>query len=86
MRAALAILLLLAGLVPSMAQSARDIDLAIAAIAAQERWIAARSAHRRFVELYDYRPTVAAPRRPQRSGGCSYTPRERTCWSRVRRP
>ena len=83
MRVALVIPVLAALTAPATAQvTARDVDLAIAAIAAQERWIAARSAHRRFVELYDYRPTVQA-RKPQRSGGCRYSPRGRKCWSSI---
>lgn len=83
MRVVLAFALLVAGLVPAAAQTPHDVDRAIAAIAAQERWIAARSAHRRFIELYDYRPTRVT-RRPQRSGGCQYSPQGRNCWSRVR--
>ncbi len=83
MRTALAIVVLIAGLVPAAAQvTARDVDLAIAAIAAQERWIAARSAHRRFIELYDYRSTRIV-RKPQRSGGCRWSPYERRCWSSI---
>lgn len=87
MRAALAILVLLAGLVPAGAQSAAAVDREIAAMAQANRLYDARlmaQAHRRTMAAwYGWQAPVNAHPRPQRSGGCRYSPQQRTCWSHI---
>lgn len=86
MRVILTVLVLIAGLIPAGAQSAAAVDREIAAMAQANRLYDARlmaQAHRRTMAAW-YGWQAPAPRRAQRWSGCSTTPRERTCWSRIR--
>lgn len=87
MRAALAILVLVAGIAPAMAQPC-NVDCQIARMSEANRLYDARlafQAHRQnMAAWYSWRAAAQVQRRPLRWHACRSTPWERSCSYRIR--